>query len=197
MAEGDIIHVIHPTTYFFHNGRIVLERSNELEQRDIQIDSLVRKVINSGGKVIHHRDKHRDDALVHFGNIMFSSNPHLKILLEERITKIVTTHYGLPIPNDLPSDFKDRELFMRYYTSVDGFREAIGTPSRNIIIGGLLECCVRNFIGFMLFNYSDFPIYCVEDLCVSEDQVKRRAAIREFEKHGVEVISYEEVMRRL
>ena len=163
MAQGDVVHVIHPVTYSQRivdgKSTLVIGPPEGVGERDAQIETLLRKAMDSGGKVIYHRDKYLQDFVGGMHDLTLSFNPHLKILLAKGVSQIVTTKYGLPIPESIPEEVEGYKEYMRYYTSVSGLERLMGLNSRGIVIGGFLECCVRNFIGFILHNYKDTQVY--------------------------------------
>ena len=194
-----LVNIIHPYTYKLHNDSFIIGPMEEHKERDERVNSFVTKALELRVKVIHHGNKNSKyvDGLIQ--DVGFECDPLYKFLSDPRLAEVVTTNYGLPIPNEQPQEFPQEmwELFKEYFTSHEQLKETVGEGhDTTFFIGGILEACVTNAACYYHnhFRKAKEKVFFIPELCVSLDEEKRRSAKILLAEREIFPIDYDKAM---
>src|SRR3989338_2989768 len=141
------LHIIHPYTYKLKGDTFVVGPRKETKERDTQVATFVGKALESGAQVVHHRNKSSRflDGIIQDG--MFQMDPLFDFLNDPRLSSVVTSPFGTPLPDEKPVGCSDEiwAAAQEVYTTHSQFQQELRNSSISFLIGGVLEACVSNF----------------------------------------------------
>ena len=194
-----LINIVHPYTYKLEGDTVFIGPFPEFEKRDRKIVSFIRKYLDLGHQVLHHRDKnpkHIDGAL---RDILFLNDPIYGGLFQDpRMDFVVTTPLGQPIPDNRPEaiKLKNWENYVTYFTTDSGFKNKIKEHDINIFIGGCLDACLANAMGYYHENIRKpgEKMYYVLELSTIYDNSKLYDVTKKLIERNIFNLNYEEAM---
>src|SRR3989344_6326115 len=172
------LHIIHPYTYKLDGDTFVVGPRKETHERDTQVATFVGRALKSGAEVIHHQNKSSRflEGVIQDG--MFQFDPLFDFLNDPKISSVVTSPFGIPLPNEKPVGCSDEtwKAAQQAYTSHSQFQQELRNPSVSFLIGGVLEACVSNFALYYHQHYrrTGEKMFYLPSLCVSFDTMTRR-----------------------
>ncbi len=201
MGVGDLVHIVHPYTFQLQGNTLVFGLVEETESRNAQVKSFLETAVESGSRLLHHRDRAPDTIEGAMVDVALRVSEYLETLFRQDVQQVVTTHYGVPIPDIYPDGTSQefRDFADRTFTKHTPLQKIIGNPRRNFVIGGIYEACVANFANYYAQYYpmGERKIVCIRELCVSLDEKEQKKIEGWLKSKGVKTISYEEAISLL
>ena len=193
-----LVNIIHPYTYKLKDGAFCIGPIEEFRERDERISEFVGECLSHKIKLLRH-DCPRESSMGGALELLsFKTDPFYHSILDRRVNKISTTHYGVPLPDEKPESVKlaDWKRLKKVYSTRSVLRDKLGRHSKLFFIGGIFELCVVNSMGYVIKEFSDVKreLFCIEDLCVSLDDKKKEDTKEIFKKRNIQLIDYKEAL---
>lgn len=196
-----LINIIHPYTYKLVGKELIIGRVDEYKERDQMLAEFLKQSLDNNARIIHHRHQKQES----FGGVLcdtaFMQDPVYPFLFDSRIEQIVTTHYGVPLPDKKPAALSDENwgILTGEYLSHSELKRKVGTPNLVLFIGGVFENCISNAISYFLrdLKQTSTSIHYIDGLCVSLDQEQKEKTASRLAEQGVKPISSNKAIKLL
>jgi hypothetical protein len=169
-----ILTIVHPYTYQVSGETLVLGENAEFGERNERVGSLIRRFLVSGRRVVWYKDVQHEGFLE---DLALESDESLRILFDERVERVLTDAYGVPLNPRLNS-----------------------TNGHRVFIGGVFERCFFNAVAEHVGRNKRSKVAYVPELC----SYLRDYGIEEQQDFhsklgglGVSAMSYGEIQRLL
>ncbi len=163
-------------------------------ERDKRISEYIKAALDRNTRIIHHRGQAAKSVPGVIIDTSFSLDPNLKILLDSRIKVIVTSTYGLPIPDCKPGSLseEDWKLISNVYSKHSEWANLAGKPDLTVFIGARFEDCISNAIHYYCnhFRQPNERVAYIPDACVSRDLERQKNQEIRLRRIGVTPIDY-------
>lgn len=195
------IHIIHPYTYKLEGDAFVAGPSRKNRKQHTQVATFVGRALESGAQVIHHRNKSPKylDGIIQ--ETMFNFDPLFGFLRDQRLSEVVTSPFGIPLPDEKPAGCTDEvwKAAQEVYTSHSQFQRELRERSACILIGGVLEACVSNFALYYDQHYrrDGEEMFYIPELCVSFNTMTRRERKKALQAVNIKPLSYQRATKLL
>ncbi|MEK6918720.1 MAG: hypothetical protein AABW73_01645 [Nanoarchaeota archaeon] len=173
------LHIVHPYTYKVKGDTLLGGPFPEFRERDEKISLLVRRAIKNGTVMRHYSNPMvSGEGFSELGCLLF--DPLFKWSVNKKIIDL-TTSSGVPISDVRPEKIspEDWEICKRHWTTKKELARIVSDSSPNVFIGGYLENCVTNAVGYhqKTFRKKGEVAYYVPELCArspdsSWDEIK-------------------------
>lgn len=194
-----VLSMVHPYTYKLQDGNLMLGPVAEFQERDKVLSNVVNHALDRGVQVVCHWLQHPESIEGAIEQVTFSVDPLFAWTKDQRMHHVVTSKYGVPIPDNPPGNISQRswENLKKYFTTQSKLREVMGNPDMIIFVGGLLEACVTSAMGYhhQYDRRKGQRVAYIPELCVSLDQEQRRMFEGELEKIAIERVNCAEAQR--
>lgn len=196
-----LVNIIHPYTFKLIGNAFQIGPVPEFEERDKNLSTLVAETLAANGRVIVHRDDDEKSLRSAMQDMAFRIDPLFSFLFDSRVESVVTTHYGLPIPDKRPDAVPKKmwTALRKTYTSHSTLQRKISKPRTVFFVGGVLENCVVNAACYFHKHYQTpgQQLLYVKELCVSQDTTLLEKIQPQFDERGIQAISYQDAMKRI
>ncbi len=136
----NLINVMHPYIFKLQIATLVIGPLEEYKERDKKIAAFIRCALRNQARILVHRRTTHDSLAGVLGDTAFLSDPMYVWLSDTRMDTVVTTKYGIPLPNKKPRDLTEDEWleYTKVFTTEEQFRKERGDPTKTFFIGGAL-----------------------------------------------------------
>ena len=195
-----LLNIIHPYTYKVNDNKtLVVGSIKEFKERDKKINSLVKKILDSKGKIINQNYSSGNV----FEELLYKSALYedkiFKFLFDKTTYQVTTTCYGTPIPDSKPDNIKEDiwKILTAIYTKHSELKTIIESHKKMLFIGGTLEACLPNAILYFYDKYKipNENLLYVPEICVSFEQDKAKSAIEKLTEKGILPIKFKDAIR--
>ena len=190
-----LLNIIHPHTFKQEGDTLMWGPLEERHERDVRISTFVTKAMDCGNKVISY--EFRPLSIFDYGRqlLYLEADPLYSFLFDDRIVKIYTTNYGIPLPEEKPKDTSDDDWMAleKIYTSPTSLGKEVQEQGDVVFIGGLLENCIANAADHFDFHYrtSNQRLFYVPELCISFDEFAADKIKEKLDDLSIFPLSYE------
>ncbi len=195
------VHIIHPYTYKLEGDTFVAGPSEKDHARDSQVAAFVGRALESSAQVIHHRNKSSRFLDGILQDTMFQYDPLFDFLRDQRLSSVVTSPFGIPLPDEKPAGCTDElwKAAQEVYSSHSQFQRELKERSACILIGGVLEACVSNFALYYHQHYRQEGegIVYIPALCVSFNTMTKREREKALQGVSIKPLSYQRALQML
>jgi len=195
--ERTVLNIVHPYTYKQIGENCIMGPVEKYHERDKKVSTFVNSALDSGVRVLWHKmyddniNQMMREASLHF-------DPLFSFLFDSRIKSFNTPKSGVPIPDTKQGKLTDEQLQMlkKIFVSSSGLKEIVNPAKNLLFIGGMLECCVSNCIGFFANNYmpNERKLLYVPELCVIHDRAYWKEIKPKLDDLNATPISYSEAL---
>ncbi len=183
------------------DGYIIGEPTKpEEKERNRKIGTFLRRALDSGVDVIKYRFPKFNPIEILTIDLPFDMSKDMKVVLDERVKSIMTTQWGVPLPDEKQKNMPEEvwEELRRLVVTGEGMRKVVDPNSIPIFLGGFYEFCLTNAIGYYarVLRTEGKPIYCLKDLSVvrGDEKVLKLAEGVLSGISGLEFICFEDAM---
>ena len=199
-----VLNIIHPYSYRLQGETFSIGPIKKYEERDAKISETIKKFLEAGARVLHHRahevpiseeitEREMNGLMIESS---FQMDPFFNILFDKRITSILTLRQGLPIPNTRPENVSENgwKYISERYASYAEVKRLFGNYENAFFIGGQLENCMTSFMVWANDNIraNGQRFYYIPQLCASTDAIYRTKMETEFQKRNILPINVKE-----
>lgn len=169
-----LLNIIHPYTYKLKDDTIQIGPCPEYEARDRAVTQFVQKMLDLDSKVLLHL-RYDGNKMHHIlEEVALHVDPLYKIFLDERIEQVVTTGYGVPLPDQRLEKLSDEQWgsVQNIYTSNAQLQAKMSGHKEVLFMGGILENCITNMASYFHAKYrvEGQDVRYIPELSVSRDE---------------------------
>lgn len=190
-----LVNIVHPYTFKQENEIIIVGPRPEFKSRDTRLDYFVKAALIKKKRVLRH-DLGGPIFETMIGDAALSMDTLTEIMCDKQIHRIRTTPYGTPINDERPEHIPEErwKILTTFFTQDSKYKELIGIPDLTFFIGGALEACLANAMGYHKLNHKrqGERMFYIPELCVCFDESKREEVGRKLKELDIRPMSYEQ-----
>jgi hypothetical protein len=194
-----MLHIIHPHTYKGERETRTLGPIAEHTERDEKVSVFVRTALDNNIPVLCHQVFYETQIQKALERISFDTDPLFSFMLDERMDRITTIRTGIPLPDEKPEGVSTKgwDYIIQQCIRETAFKKKIGNHKTTITIGGVLEYCVSNFLGYYdddIRRNGDRLAY-IPAICAAQGKETWPELQQKLTKRNIELLTYDDAIQ--